>query len=41
MNSSMIDYNKQTSLEGNALYENCSEQLTNLKIVSPAQEYFQ
>ncbi|CAF3649445.1 unnamed protein product [Rotaria sordida] len=27
-------------LERNFLYENCSEELTRLKIVSPAQEYF-
>jgi hypothetical protein len=29
------------SLEPNFLYENCSQKLTQLKIVSPAQEYFQ
>lgn len=38
---SMVNYNEQKSFEGNALYENCSNQLTKLKIVSPAQEYFQ
>jgi hypothetical protein len=29
------------SLKHNFLYENCSDELTRLKIVSPAQEYFQ
>jgi len=29
------------SLKDNFLYENCSDELTRLKIVSPAQEYFQ
>ncbi len=29
------------SLEPNFLYENCSEELTRLKFVSPGQEYFQ
>jgi len=29
------------SLAPNFLYENCSEELARLKIVSPAQEYFQ
>jgi hypothetical protein len=28
-------------LEKSTLYENCSQQLTNSRIVSPAQEYFQ
>jgi hypothetical protein len=29
------------SLESNFLYENCSKELTRLRFVSPAQEYFQ
>lgn len=40
MDFSLTNYDKQKSFEGNTLYENCSEQLTKLKIVSPAQEYF-
>jgi len=36
-----INYNEQKSFERSFLYENCSEKLTQLKIVSPAQEYFQ
>ncbi len=36
-----INYNEQKSFERSFLYENCSEKLKQLKIVSPAQEYFQ
>jgi hypothetical protein len=36
-----INYNEQKSFERSLLYENCSEKLKQLKIVSPAQEYFQ
>lgn len=36
-----IDYNAQKSFEKSALYENCSERLTQQRIVSPSQEYFQ
>ncbi|CAF1046306.1 unnamed protein product [Rotaria sp. Silwood1] len=35
-----ININEQHSFETSLLYENCSEKLTQLKIVSPAQEYF-
>ncbi len=38
---SLINYGEQKSFERNSLYENCSNKLTQLKIVSPAQEYFQ
>jgi len=31
----------EISLTHHFLYENCSDELTRLKIVSPAQEYFQ
>ena len=41
MDFPLTNFNEQTSLEGSLLYENCSEKLRNLKIVSPAQEYFQ
>jgi len=41
MNFSPINYDEQKSFEGNLLYENCSEKLTQLKIISPSQEYFQ
>lgn len=38
---SPINYDEQKSFEQNLFYENCSAELTRLKIVSPAQEYFQ
>jgi hypothetical protein len=36
-----INYDERKSLEKSFLYENCSEKLSKLRIVSPAQEYFQ
>ena len=41
MTYSPVNYGEQRSFESSLLYENCSEELTRLKIVSPAQEFFQ
>lgn len=40
-NFSLINPNELNSLESSSIYENCSKRLKQLKIVSPAQEYFQ
>ena len=39
-NSSLVSYDQDKTLEQN-FYEFCSNNLTQSKIVSPAQEYFQ
>ena len=38
---SLPNFNEYQSLQENLFYKNCSEELLQSRLVSPAQEYFQ